>query len=75
MLTEGRSPIPIVQAYVYPSDSAADGAVAESDVPARVANPYRGAGDEEAAGSTRAGCLTVVALVGVVLHLAIWLLS
>ena len=40
ILTGGRSPIPVVQAYVYRADAAAAELVFEKDVPAKVPPPH-----------------------------------
>ena len=55
MLTGGRSPIPVVEAYVYRQDAGVEGAVLERDVPQK--RVYSHAGTPQAK-----GCLSMVLL-------------
>jgi hypothetical protein len=72
ILTGGRAPIPVVQAYTYRSDANVDDAVRGSDVPAKRASLAAALTRDSNAKSSRSGCLVfLVALISISTTVAI----
>lgn len=72
VLTGGRSPIPVVQAYVYPVDSTAPEAARQGDLPPRLTPPPSPA-PPTIEMPRAAGCLSVFAALAVLLIVtALW---